>query len=208
MKKAGRRARTALLAALALTVAGRANAYDEPIAANDQRGATIVLHVVNYAGLSRDVLDETRIRVARIYEFIGVRIVWIDSEQLVSTNQDGGLHLTVMLLSRGMAEKKISAEGLPDYVLGTAHLPSGRAYIFRDRIATMPGASTFLPIRLGDVIAHEVGHLVLTTTSHSHSGIMRAHMDMRNIYAQSFDSRQVRTIHTALMQSKSGVTGR
>jgi predicted Zn-dependent protease len=208
MTETRRQATVAVAAAFAILVAPQASAQDEPTAATGQRQGTIVLHVVNYAALSRDVLDETRARVASIYEVIGVRIVWDDSEEPVRTNQDAGLHLTVMLLSRGMTEKKISAEGISDFVFGQAHLPSGRAHIFYDRIATMSGASGFLPLRLGDVIAHEVGHLVLTTTSHSHSGIMRANMDMRNINAQSFDTRQARTIHTALMQPRSGVTGR
>ena len=112
---------------------------------------------------------EAKARVARVYEVIGVRTVWVDSEETVRQRQDGRLHLTVMLLSREMAEKKISAEGLSDHVLGQAHLPSGRAHIFCDRIATMPGAPTSLAIALGDVIAHEVGHLVLRTNSHSRS---------------------------------------
>ena len=89
-----------------------------------------------------------------------------------------------------MAEKKISAEGIKDGVLGQAHLPSGRASIFCDRIATMPGAPTYFPIPLGDVIAHEVGHLVLGTNSHSRSGIMRANANVRDIHLQSFDKTQ------------------
>jgi hypothetical protein len=142
---------------------GRAGAHDDrPIVAADPGEATIVLHVVNYAALSPDVLDETRARVAKIYGAIGVRIEWVDSDPPLKTLPGDGLHLTVMLLSRDMAQKMISAQSIPDHVLGTAHLASGRAHIFRDRIATMPGAIGFFATRLGDVIAHEVGHLVLT----------------------------------------------
>jgi hypothetical protein len=195
MTNTGRRATGASVAALALMLATQAGADDEPIAANE---ATIVLHVVNYAGLSRDILDQARTRVAKVYEVVGVRIVWVDGHEAV--RQDSRLHLTVMLLSRDMAEKKISAEGISDYVFGQAHLPSGRAHIFCDRIATMPGASGFLPIRLGDVIAHEVGHLVLTTGGHSRSGIMRANVDVRAIQLQTFDKTQARTMRTTLMR--------
>ena len=38
-------------------VAGRASAQDKPIAATDQPETIIVLHVANYAALSRPVLD-------------------------------------------------------------------------------------------------------------------------------------------------------
>ena len=98
-----------------------------------------------------------------------------------------------------MAEKKISAEGISGHVLGQAHLSSGRAHIFCDRIATMPGAIGFFAIRLGDIIAHEVGHLVLRTNSHSRNGIMRAHVGVHAIHLQSFDERQARTIRATLM---------
>jgi hypothetical protein len=208
MTKVGRKGTAALMVALTVLVAGRASAHDDQIVATDQGEATIVLHVVNYAALSRDVLDETRARVASIYAVIGVRIVWVDSEQPVKTLRDGGLHLTVMLLSRDMTEKKISAEGLSDNLLGQAHLPSGRAYIFCDRIATMPGAPTYFPIPLGDVIAHEVGHLVLRSNNHSRSGIMRVNADVHAIHLQSFDKTQARSIRTMLMEPTARATGR
>jgi hypothetical protein len=198
----------AMVAAMAMTVGGRASANDEPIAATDQREAIIVVHVVNYAGLSRDVLDGAKTRVASVYAVIGVRTVWVDGQDTGKPRRDGPLHLTVMLLSREMAQKKISAEGLSDHLLGQAHLPSGRAYIFCDRIATMPGAPTYFPIPLGDVIAHEVGHLVLRSNRHSRSGIMRANADVHAIHLQSFDKTQARSIRTMLMEPTARATAR
>ena len=60
--------------------AARAQPAD-PMAATGQGQPTIVLHVMNYAALSRDVLDETMARVARVYTVIGVRTVWVESER-------------------------------------------------------------------------------------------------------------------------------
>jgi hypothetical protein len=198
-RMAGRGTTAALVAALTMIAAGRASAGDETIAPTHHDDATIVLHVVNYAALSRTVLDEAAARVAMVYEVIGVRTVWVDSEKPAGKRQGDSLHLTVMLLSRDMAQKKISAEGLSDHLLGQAHFPSGRAYIFCDRIATMPGAPTYFSIPLGDVIAHEVGHLVLRTNSHSRGGIMRANVDVHAMHLQSFDKTQARTIRATLM---------
>ena len=129
---------------------------------------------------------------------IGVRTMWVESERSGDQRQHGPLHLTILLLSRDMAERKISAEGLKEGVFGQAHQPSGRASIFCERIATMPGAPTYVPIPLGDVIAHEVGHLVLGTNSHSRSGIMRAHANVHTMHLQTFDEAQARTIRTVL----------
>ncbi len=97
-----------------------------------------------------------------------------------------------------MAEKKISASGIKDGVLGQAHLPSGRAAIFCDRIAEMPAAPKLFAIPLGAVIAHEVGHLALLATNHSPSGIMSAEMDMHRTQLQSFNKAQGRIILTKL----------
>jgi hypothetical protein len=193
---------------VALNLAGTAHAAStepaDPIDATGQGQLTIVLHVINYAALPRNVLDETKARVASVYTVIGVRIVWVESQRSADQPQDGRLHLSMPLLSRDMAEKKISAEGLKDGVLGQSHHPSGRASIFCDRIATMPGAPTYFPIPLGDVIAQEAGHLVLGKNSHSPSGIMRAHTNVHTIHLQTFDEAQAQTIRKVL--SKLAVT--
>lgn len=205
MTKAGRGARAALMAALLIMVAERASANDEPIAATDPREATIVLHVANHAALPRHVLDGARARVASVYKLVGVRTAWVDGEDTVRQPQDGRLHLTVILLSRDMAQKKISAEGITDDVLAQALPAGGRAYVFYDRVATMSGNFS---IRLGDVIAHEVGHLVLPTRGHSRSGIMRPDMDLQHAtLLQSFDKTQARTIRTVLAKLTAGASG-
>jgi hypothetical protein len=178
-----------------------ASVHDDQILATEQGEAIIVLHVVNYATLSDDVLDEARLRVTNIYAGIGVRTVWVDSEQAVEKRLDGGLHLTVMLLPREMV-------GVSDDAFGRAHPGIGRAYIFCNRVASMPGPK-FFAISLGAVIAHEVGHLVLPEKSHSRSGIMRREIDVQHaINPQSFDKSQADSIRKTLMTPTVGATGR
>jgi len=49
------------------------------------------------------------------------------------------------------------------------------AYVFFDRVVSLSdGDRTTLPALLGAAMAHEVGHLLLGTDSHSEVGIMRA----------------------------------
>jgi predicted Zn-dependent protease len=184
---------TAALVALAMMVTGRASAQaqDDAVASADRSDTTIVLDVANYAALPPHVMDGARARVAKIYEAVGVHTMWVDSEEPGRQVQDGRLHLTIVLLSRD-GQKKISADSA-DYVLGQAHLPSWRAYIYCDRIATLPGSMLF-SIRVGNIIAHEVGHLVLRTRSHSRLGIMRADSDVNGVHLQNFDETQARTI--------------
>ena len=63
--------RWTLTVLVAIGMAGTARAAQAqptaPMAAPGQAQPTIVLHVMNYAALSRDVLDETMARVARVY---------------------------------------------------------------------------------------------------------------------------------------------
>jgi hypothetical protein len=207
MTKAGRKRAAALVAALVMAGAGRAGAHDDPAATNDQNHTTIVLHVVNFAAIPRDLLNPARDRVAAVYERIGVRIVWVDSEQAVRKHLDGGLHLTVLLLTREKAERKISVEGISEHALGQAHPASGRAYIFCDRVAAMPAVKLF-SIQLGAVIAHEVGHLVLPGKSHSRGGIMRAEMDTQQLLLQGFDKSQAESIRRTLTSPAAGAAGR
>lgn len=202
MAKAGRKATAVLVTVIALAAAANTSAHDDPIAAADQPGPTIVLHVANYAALPREVLDAAKARVAGVYEVIGVRTVWDDRGEAVRRLQNGELHVTVLLLPRDMTEKKNSADGTKRDLLGQAHMPSGRAYIFYDRIAAMPGPPASLAEQLGDVIAHEVGHLVLRAPRHSPSGIMRASLGVRANYLQSFNTTEARTIRAALMPKK------
>ena len=207
MTSAERRATVALVAVAAVMVAGRANAQEEPAAAPGLRDATIVLHVTNHAALSREILEVASARVATIYERIGVRIVWVDGEVSLEERQDGRRHFSILLLSRDMAEKTILARGIKDGVLAQAHVSGGRAQFFAT--ASRPSRRpNIFATPLGHVIAHEVGHLVLGTNSHSASGIMRAHTDVRAFHLQSFDKAQAHTIRTTLMEVTADVTER
>jgi hypothetical protein len=56
------------------------------------------------------------------------------------------------------------------------------AYVFYDHVTTQAEVMRqFLPMILGYAIAHEIGHLLLRTTGHSPSGIMRAQCTPRDL---------------------------
>ena len=206
MKHAGQKTMGALVAAVVMMSAGQAVAQDEATATADQY-PTIVLHVVNRAAISREILNQVKEYFVRVYEGIGVRTVWVDSEQAVGKHVDGGLHLTVMLLPRTLANGKSSVEGISRDALGRAHPGIGRAYIFCDRVASIPGPK-FFGIQLSAVIAHEVGHLLLPEKGHSRSGIMRAEMDAQySIQLQGFDKSQARFIRKVLLEAAAGAEG-
>lgn len=189
MASAWRSATAVMLAVVSLTMVGRADA--------GQPDATIVLHVANYAELSNEILDAAKHRVSRVYKMIGVRVLWDDRGPTVKRMENGELHLTVLLLSRDMRAKK-NAKETAGALLGQAHRPSGRAYVFCDRIRDLPGPPNFFWVPLADVMAHEVGHLLLEANHHSLTGLMRPGLGVATMALPSFNSAEARTIRATL----------
>ena len=194
MAHQGRHMAAALVAALTLTAGGSATA--------EQLDTTIVVHVDDQAAVARDVLAGAMDRVADVYKAIGVRIEWDDRGVAVSRATAGERHLNVLLLTRDLRAKKIAADAETQAVLGYAHLASGRAYIFFERVAALPGPDTSLATQLGDVIAHEIGHLMLGQRTHSANGIMRASLGVRTFPLETFNGTEARTIRAALLASR------
>ena len=208
MNNTGRKATGVLMGVLAGLVAGQASAQDSQNATSDDHRPTIVLHVVNYAAVPGVVLTQAMKRVETVYDFIGVRIVWLEGQPVLRQHQDDGLHLSILLLSPEMSVKKISAGGIADNVLGQAHLPSGRAHIFCERIASAHSDRTLIAITLGSVIAHEVGHLVLPEIGHSPHGIMSAAMNMHTTQLATFNGKEGSLIRMTLLAPAALVASR
>jgi hypothetical protein len=173
MAKTLRKLTTALAVSAALLTARAATAADAP------ERATIVLHVDDFANLLPGELDRAE-KVARgIFAAAGVRTVWLHGREK-GPRLEGALHLKVLLLSRGMSEQKIAADGVGATVLGQAAKACGRAYIFSHRVAALAARNQRdLADVLGRIMAHEIGHLLLPENSHSASGIMSAALDLR-----------------------------
>ena len=155
----------------------------------DRDRVSVLVRVENLADVPLDVLRVSEARAAEVFGGIAVQLEWIDGQ---TASHDGVItQYTVVIMSRGAAQKKAATEGLADGVVGEAARLAHRAYVFYDRIAALglvrPRA---LGSILGDVIAHELGHLMLPANSHSASGIMRPGLELRPGWAGTFDERQ------------------
>jgi hypothetical protein len=156
----------------------------------------IVVHVDNYArilGPDRLVAKDV---ATRIYAKAGVRIVWATGNDKTDAP---GLHVRVQLLPSDMAMRKIKTDGLANTVYGVAARGAGRAYIFTHRIASqaLRHGDDFRRL-LGQIMAHEVGHLVLPAHSHSDNGIMRANIGVREKSGLDFTIEQAVAIRSML----------
>lgn len=146
-----------------------------------QREATIVVQVGNYADIPpKDLANAERV-ANHVYAAIGVRMIWVHDEGPTDDPQD--LRVYLRLLSRDMANRKISTERIAGDVLGHAISPSRCAYVFDHRILSvaMQHGHDYARV-LGLVIAHEIGHIVLPTNGHSDVGIMSPNVFLRSKY--------------------------
>ena len=143
--------------------------------------------VVNYTEMRRSTLDRAAREASRPYEAIGIEVQWL----YPAPTDLGRADATVLLLSRGMGERKIAREQLADAVLGQAHKPSARAHIYWHRVQAIADRYALAPSDvLGYAVAHELGHLLLPEYSHAPTGIMKAGFDPDNSLGLRFTELQ------------------
>jgi hypothetical protein len=150
----------------------------------------IVVRVDNVAGVLPDYLQFAEGRASEVFARIGARIHWIDQEESVSQHITPSF--TVVLVN---AEEH--GEGASRFVdaLGLANPSVRRAHVFYDRITALNvGTPRTIPSLLGDVIAHELGHLMLPPPGHSADGIMRPELETKSWYIKTFTKPQAREV--------------
>jgi hypothetical protein len=182
-----------LIGIVAFTAQSRVFAHQS----DDRDRVSVLVRVDNVANVPVDVLRLSEARASAVFGEIAVQLEWIDGP---TANHDGvTAQYTVVIMARGAAEGKATQEGLTDAVVGEAALLAHRAYIFYDRIAALRVVHPRdLGSILGDVIAHELGHLMLPANSHSASGIMRAGLELRPGWVGTFDKRQALLIRSLI----------
>jgi hypothetical protein len=152
--------------------------------------ATLVLTLIDYSGTPARELARAEQEAARIYADAGLLVQWESGELVGDRVEQANGKLRVILLPRDMTKRKTAAEAIGDTVLGRGSRESGRAYIFVDRIVDLAVRARVEVSRiLGRVIAHEVGHVLLTESGHSATGILAATIETRPI-AQRFTNAQ------------------
>ncbi len=131
--------------------------------------------VYDQARVPDGVLAVAERLAGKVYREAGVEVRWLDC----STHKGplDSSFLFVRLVS-GPAAEALARSGTE---FGFAPLardgrPASHAYVFYGRIEEMAKRHTILrPELLGQVIAHEMGHLLLGTNSHSPRGIMSSY---------------------------------
>jgi hypothetical protein len=140
---------------------------------------TISVH--DYAGVPSKRLNAAEEQAREIYHRAGLETVWLNcSPKLEKIGPENCYfsdtnHLTLKIMPHAF---NVRVRDRRD-VLGTAY-PDDKgvgyfAYVFYDRVQELTERQKLGHRLLADVMAHEIGHLLLGSNSHSVSGIMCAH---------------------------------
>ncbi|MCP5116767.1 MAG: hypothetical protein GY953_38560 [bacterium] len=141
----------------------------------------ISIRVYNYAGLSDSVLERAQRETAHILRETGIETRWVacalkavDLDKFPECNRRRAkADLVLAIVPREMAKKMDKRH---DVFGVAASADSGKGYrasIFHHRIKELSERwQASEALLLGHFVAHEVGHLLLGTNSHSRSGIM------------------------------------
>lgn len=142
----------------------------------------ITFRVHDYAHLPVPTLSGVEARAAALFLEIGIRTQWetpVDHEPHSCTDRGANPQIPVIdvnILPAHMASRLNLPSGTLGYsILPPLGEPAYLADVFYSRALQMAQQGPAdLDQLLGYAIAHEVGHLLLHSTTHSHSGIMRA----------------------------------
>ncbi len=142
----------------------------------------IRIRVYDYAGVSEDVLRKAEDVTTGIFQKVGVDFVWFTCARNgkfsakascpeAMDRRDLILNIVPHSMSQGLGRKDevdgLAVDGPDEF--------SGHAWVFFDR-AKEVAAKQLLNLAnvLGNLMAHELGHLLLGSYPHSKTGLMRA----------------------------------
>jgi hypothetical protein len=194
---------TARMCGCACAVAGTIGVLAAATTWADTR-PTVVIHIEEQATIQGLRLAEARRQVTRIFAAQAVRLLWSPGKAATARVAQTGRQVTIVIASGLVAERMLPAQGRR-VVLGRAVHSIDRIYIHYDRVeavARSQGASTGR--FLGEVMAHELGHLLMPGAAHAERGIMAAVLDPMSRHPPSFSDDQGSTMRIELEVAERG----
>jgi hypothetical protein len=150
------------------------------LAAQNDGRPTITLQIYNYSPASPDVVVRAELEAGRILGAAGLQPLWLECP--VTTSSQAPKRCQQPQLATDLRLRILPASiqnKFQDSVFGFAVHPALASvyYDYAQRRAKVDDAEFELPVILGGVMAHELGHLLLGSDGHSGSGIMQPRWD-------------------------------
>ena len=174
---------------------------------------SITVHLYDYAGLSESTLTKAEREASRIYHHSGVEVSWVECQApgakgtratLCGELASAAPSISLSILPADMEGRMRESAGLVGRGPVSGIAVGGHAYVFLQRVVEICENGRFPEeIILGDLMAHEVGHVLLGSNSHSPQGIMSAKLSPADLRLAIdsllfFDARQAATIRDRL----------
>jgi len=179
----GKETRKWLVAVIALAIASGAKAQ-HPVRQNTELVPSVTVYVYNLAHVSRQSLDVAEAEASRIFLKAGVRTKWVDcplssaeKARFPDCRLESGRNDLVLKIFSDFSSRRLGlrAQNLGFCPASEDSGPGSEAALAYNRIKDRAKSWEADPLQiLAFAAAHELGHLLLHSTGHSPTGIMRA----------------------------------
>ena len=157
-------------------------------AADAIEAPAVTIRIHDYAQVPPAMLREVQALVAGYYDAIGVRTAWADTfvrgQRPDGTPRASIEDLTVIVLTERMSRRRrgsLSTAAMGFAAVGKS-VPGRIAYVIYDRIDLAAGDIAWgITDLMSVVMAHEIGHLLLPSGSHSDGGLMRGDWNLADL---------------------------
>lgn len=160
-----------------------------PQRGGDEGRLRITVRVHDYAQVAPKILEQAKREATTILDETGVESIWADCPpggrpgDEVCTQAYTATDLVLRILPQAMAAHvQLNGDTFGFAAVSTDERPSFAASIFYHRAKDLSHNLGYsCAATLGYVMAHEIGHLLLGTNSHSPFGIMRARLTREDL---------------------------
>jgi hypothetical protein len=166
---------------LSLLPAASTNLWSRPQSkAQAPESARVTISAYNDAGVPADVLARAQTEASQVFRKAGIEVTWLNCKVPAINGESSRacreaifaehLHLRIVQKSLGLKRETMGISFQGDDGSGCY---ADLFYEPMEQLHSSDGAD--IANLLGHVAAHEIGHLLLGTNSHSVAGIMHAH---------------------------------
>jgi hypothetical protein len=193
--------------ALGMVLAGVAGAAPNAAARRAVVQSGLTIHVSNYAHVGAKELANAERVAAAVFAKAGVASTWVDISDLSGaphTRSGDPNPARLSLVSVHIQSSSLAGTlGLRDSAMGLAPGAGPErklVYVFYDRVKQLAQRQVAGQVKgeivaraseceiLGEMIAHEIGHILLDMPGHSETGIMRGGWDLKDLQDVAYGS--------------------
>jgi hypothetical protein len=171
-----------------------------------KQNSQVTVFVTDRAGATPRLVAAAEQNAARVFQQAGVDVAWVNcsgSPEVPADVQCGQEITTGDLVVRILAR----ARTLPPGVFGVSFVDNSAgvyADVFFNPIQQLRDVNEEIPLAaiLGDVMAHELGHLLLGSNAHSRDGIMQPHWNAEQLHRVALGQMRFTKEQAAKLQNR------